>query len=174
VSVEQAAFQATRPFLFGSHFDWIVSVPCKTNKNDFSIILPFFCIRSNDIMVYIFNLPLYKKLGVLIIFSLIWSQSICSSIFLLETFETCVILLEDFQPNSSKQGDIIHEIIGHLQPQQKSPQCLIIKTKRSLREIHSDIFRSMKYDCFLYVHFNLETISYQQYHHLKMSYKVFF
>jgi len=79
----------------------------------------------------------------------------CCNIFSSETFETCGVFFEDFQPYTSEQGDFVHELLEHLHLNHKtSPQSVIIKTKLSKKEIHPDIFRSMKYDCYLFVHVN--------------------
>jgi len=105
-------------------------------------------------MVSSFTSPLCRKLVVFIIFCSIFTQSSCTGTFLSQTFETCGIFLQDFQSNTTKQGDVLREIIEHLQLKQKWPRSLIIKNERSSREIHPDIFRSMKYDCLINVHIN--------------------
>jgi len=77
-----------------------------------------------------------------------------TSILVSETFQSCGIFIKDSQPISSKQGDIIHSIIDHLRLKQRISSPLIVKNKQSKRELHPNIFRSMKYDCYLYVHVN--------------------
>jgi len=77
-----------------------------------------------------------------------------SCIFLSDKFELCGIFLLDFQPYSNQQGDVIHEIIKYLQLKQTRLQSLILQTQLSQTDIHPDVFRSMKYDCFLNVHIN--------------------
>jgi len=84
----------------------------------------------------------------------IFNLHFCSGIFLTQTFESCGIFLLDFQPYNRQQGDFIHEALEHLHLNQSRPTSLIIKTKLYQKEIHPEIFRSMKYDCFFYVHIN--------------------
>jgi len=98
---------------------------------------------------------LYKKLSVLIISISIWNKSACSTtIFSSETFNNCGFFVADFQSTSNEQGDVIHEIIEQLQFSQRISRSLIIKNKLAQKDIHPTIFRSMKYDCFLYVQIN--------------------
>jgi len=47
--------------------------------------------------------------------------------------ETCGIFLQDFEPYSSEQGDLIHELIDHLQLKQTRPQSLIVKNDVEVR-----------------------------------------
>jgi len=99
---------------------------------------------------------LNQKLSLLLVFVVyvIWNPEMCGSTSVSKSFETCGTLLKDTQPNSMERGDIIHEIIEHLQLKQKNPQSLIIKNILSQRKLHPNIFKSMKYDCFLHVHIN--------------------
>jgi len=103
-----------------------------------------------------FFCPMYKQLAAFILIFSNWNIRACSSIFFSETFESCGIFIADFQPISNKQSDVIHEVIKHLQISQKVGRPLIIKKKLAAREIHPDIFRSIKYDCYLYVHIYFE------------------
>jgi len=100
---------------------------------------------------FIFFLPVHKILGVFVALCLIWDTGVFSSVFLPQTFETCGVFLADFQPSSNEQGDVVHEILQQLQLSQKISRSLIIKNELAKRDIHPDIFRSMKYDCFLYI-----------------------
>jgi len=101
-----------------------------------------------------FSSYLYKQMGSLFIVWSIWNLPLCAGILESENFETCGIFLQNVQPNSSKYSDITHDIIEHLQLKQTRPQSLIIKNELSLRYIQPDIFRSTKYDCYLYVYIN--------------------
>jgi len=100
----------------------------------------------------------YKLSGVLIAVDLLWNTNTCSSFLLPESFEACGIFLADFQPISNKQTDVTHEIIEHLQLNQNSLRSVIIENDLTKKDIHPDIFRSMKYDCFLHVHINFGNI----------------
>jgi len=102
----------------------------------------------------VFKSKLCNQFIVYIIIYSIWDSNASGYIFFSETFETCGIFLQDFQKSSYKQGDVIHEILEHLWMQQISLTSLIIISDLSKKEIHPDSFRSMKYDCFLYVHIN--------------------
>jgi len=106
------------------------------------------------IMVSASTCPLCKNfLSVFLVVFSIWIQDSFAS--LPETFETCGIFLQDFQSNTSfDQGDLIYQIIDQLQQNHKMPQSLIIATKLFQKEIYPNIFRSMKYDCYLYAHIN--------------------
>jgi len=96
----------------------------------------------------------YKQLAAYIVICSIMDITACSHVFLSETFEACGIFLSDFQSTSHEQGDVIHEIIEHLQLSQKTSRSLMIKNELAKKDIHPGIFRSMKYECFLYVHIN--------------------
>jgi len=93
----------------------------------------------------------YKQVGVLII---ICNIVTCSSIVLPQTFETCGIFVNDSQPISNQQADFLQDIIEDLLLNHKNSRSLMIKNNLSQRDVHPHIFRSMKYDCFLYVHIN--------------------
>jgi len=95
-----------------------------------------------------------KELRVSFATLFMFNLSFCSCVFLSQTFEHCGIFLQDFQPYTREQGDFIHEALEHLQLNQTSPTSILIKTALSQREIQPNFFRSMKYDCFLYVHIN--------------------
>jgi len=101
-----------------------------------------------------FPFALNQKLSLVFIAYAIWNSEGCCGNSVLESFETCGIFLQDAEPNSIKRGDIIHQIIKNLQLKHRKPQCLLIKNELAKREIHPDIFRSMKYDCFFHVHIN--------------------
>jgi len=94
------------------------------------------------------------KLAVCTTICLIAHLPLCSGVFLSQSFESCGIFLHDFQPYTREQGDFIHEALEHLHLNQSRPTSLIIKTELSQKEIHPNIFRSMNYDCFFYVHIN--------------------
>jgi len=107
-------------------------------------------------MIFTFALSLCTKLGLFVIICLTCNPNTyctCTS-FLSGTFETCGIYVQDFQLNSSQQGDAVHEIIEQIHLKPNIRPSLIIKNERSRREIHPYIFRSMKYECYLYVHVN--------------------
>jgi len=87
-------------------------------------------------------------------FCLLFQLHDCSNIFPLESLEYCGVLIQDFCPYTSKQGDFIHEVIELLHLNQTRLHSLIINTKLSTREIYPVWFRSMKYDCYLNVHIN--------------------
>jgi len=89
-----------------------------------------------------------------IVFCSLFKLCTCSNIFSAETFETCGVFLQDFELYTTEQRDFIHEVLEHLHLNQIRSQSVIIKTKASKRKIHPSIFRSMKYDCYLYVHIN--------------------
>jgi len=93
----------------------------------------------------------YKKLRVFVVVCSLWDIGAFSSTFLPQTFETCGIFLAVFQPISNEQGDVTHEIIELIQLSQKKTRSLMINVDLTKREIHPDIFKSMKYDCFLHV-----------------------
>jgi len=96
--------------------------------------------------IIVVSSPFYKQLvGFILIFS---------SIYVSESFETCGIFLTDFQPIPKGQSGIVHEIIEYFHLKQEVSTSFIIKNKLAQREILPDIFRSMKYDCFLHVHIN--------------------
>jgi len=95
---------------------------------------------------------LYTKIGAIIFICSVLNISTCYCIFL---SESCGIFLQDFQLGSSEHGDVLQGIIETLQQKQTTRiQSLIIKNQLSQREIYPDIFRSMKVDCYLYVHIN--------------------
>jgi len=96
----------------------------------------------------------YKQLATYIVICSILDNTVCSSLFLPQTFETCGIFLSDFQSTSNEQGDVVQEIIEHLQLTQKTSPSSIIENELTHRDLHPDIFRSMKYECYLYVHIN--------------------
>jgi len=99
-------------------------------------------------------LPFCNNAGVFIVVYSLLSISACVSQFLLGSLETCGIFLHDFTPYTSEQGDVIHEIIKHLHLNQRRLQSVIVKNAVSQREVHTNIFKSMKYGCFLYAHIN--------------------
>jgi len=101
-----------------------------------------------------FSFHLCKKFGVFVTITLIWLIIPGSSTLLPDTFKTCGIFLANFQPTSGEQGDVNYEIIKHVQLNQKKLRSLIIQNAVTKRQMHPTIFRSMKYDCFLYVHIN--------------------
>jgi len=90
---------------------------------------------------------------ILVVFSIL-NTNLFSSFVLSESFESCGIFLQNFEAYSNKQGDINHELIDYLHLEQNGLQSLIIKNELSKRDIHPTNFRSMKYDCYLYVHIN--------------------
>jgi len=107
------------------------------------------------IHVAVFESLLFKQLVLYAVICAISDKiAKCNATFIFESFQSCGIFLQDSQPSSIEQGDVVHEIIEHLQVQQTSLLSLTIKNEQSGREIHPVIFRSMKYDCFLYVHVN--------------------
>jgi len=73
----------------------------------------------------------------------IFNLDLWSSIFLSQSFESCGIFLQDFQPYTEEQGDFMYKIIEHLGLNQTRAMALIIKTEISKKKIHSNIFRSM-------------------------------
>jgi len=106
-------------------------------------------------MIYTsFSYHLFKNIRLILALFSAWNTNGCSSILLSETFESCGIFLRNSQAYTNTQRDIIQEIIDPLQLEQTRPQSLIIKNELSTREIHPNIFRSMTYDCYLYVHVN--------------------
>jgi len=105
-------------------------------------------------MVYPYSSLFNGIIGLIILTCSIWNTRTCSIVLLSDTFETCGIFLVDSLTNSNKRGDLTEEIIETLQQKQKKPLSLIIKNELSQRDVHPDIFRSMKYDCYLHVHIN--------------------
>jgi len=107
-------------------------------------------------MAFIFISSWYKLMGSLLLIFSIWNFDVCSCSFESETFKTCGIFLRDFQPSSITQGDIVHKIIEQLQLKHLTrPMYKTIRNELSQRDIHPSIFRSMKYDCYLYAYIYL-------------------
>jgi len=105
----------------------------------------------------IYSSPFCKTLKIaFILITSILEIGASFSIFSSQAIQTCGVSLTDFQPISNKQGDVLHEIIKHLQQDQEIYRTLIIKNQLAQRAIHPDIFKSMKYDCFLHVHVNFQ------------------
>jgi len=89
---------------------------------------------------------LCEQICTLVLINIFWNSNAGTISLIPETLETCGIFLQDSQPSSCNQRDVLHEIIEHLQLKQKRPQSLIIQNGLSQEEIQPDIFRSMKYD----------------------------
>jgi len=96
--------------------------------------------------------PSCRNIAFLVINWKIWSSASCYGAS--EILEPCGIFVRDFHLISNGQADFLHWTIDHLQLKLTRPQSLIIQTELSQRDILPDIFRSMKYDCYLYVHIN--------------------
>jgi len=97
---------------------------------------------------------LYSRLSIFIALYIIYNTKNGSCVYVSDTFESCGIFLQDSQTKSVEQGDVVHEILEHLHLKWKRPQSLIIQNELSKKEIHPNIFRSMKYECYLYIHIN--------------------
>jgi len=64
--------------------------------------------------------------------------------------------VQNYYPYSFKHEDITHGILQHFFLQQKRPPSLIIKNELAQRYIYPNFFRSMKYECYLYVYIHFK------------------